>query len=179
VKVTDIQTGCACTTIPLSKKEIAPGDSVEIEIRWNTERTYGPVKRYPRIYYQNAEKPLRLALFTNVLNVPDSNLSTSVWPFRFELGKHAAFSVDSLEFRIKNTTDREIEVGLASHGLERCELMLPASLPPNKDSFGYIKIKPEFLNEEFEDSITLRFSHDVKHVITIPVRRKIYESGQG
>ncbi|MGH8015761.1 MAG: DUF1573 domain-containing protein, partial [Candidatus Zixiibacteriota bacterium] len=88
VKIKKVETGCSCTTMPLARNEIAPGDSLEVEIRWDTGRTHGPVKRYPRIYYEGAEEPLRLGLFTNVVNIPDTNLAVSVLPYRFELGSH-------------------------------------------------------------------------------------------
>ena len=179
VKVKDIQTGCSCTTIPLAQKEIAPGDSVEITISWDTQRTYGPVKRYPRIYYHDAEKPLRLSLFTNVQNVPDTNLSVVILPFKFELGRLPAKSVDSLEFKIRNNTTKEIETSLVSHLSEKFEIVFPKLIPAKSDSYGYIKIKPGFIEEEFEDSITLRFNHEEKYYITVPIRRKIYNGSPG
>lgn len=179
VKVNDIQTGCSCTTLPLAQKEIAPGDSVEVTISWDTQRTNGPVKRYPRIYYEGADKPLRLALYTNVQNVPDTNLSIVILPFKFELGRLPAKSIDSLEFKIRNNTDREIEAFLVSHLLEKCEIVFPKLLPAKSDSYGYIKIKPEFIEQEFEDSITLRFNHEAKYYITVPIRRKVYIGSPG
>ncbi len=179
VKIKDIQTGCSCTTMPLSQKEIAPGDSVEVTISWDTQRTYGPVKRYPRIYYDGAEKPLRLSLFTNVQNVPDTNLSVIIRPFKFEMGKLPSKSVDSLEFKIRNNTDKEIGAFLVSHALEKCEIVFPGLLPARSDSYGYIKIKPEFIKQEFEESITLRFDHEDKYYITVPIRRKVYVGNPG
>ena len=179
VKIKDIQTGCSCTTIPLSQKEIAPGDSVEVTVSWDTQRTYGPVKRYPRIYYEGAEKPLRLSLFTNVQNFPDTNLTVGISPFKFELGKLPTKSVDSVEFKIRNNTDKEIESFLVSHPLEKCEIVFPKLLPAKSDSYGYIKIKPEFVEQEFEDSITLRFNHEEKYYITVPIRRKVYAGSPG
>jgi len=179
VRVEKVSTGCTCTSMPLEKDKIAPGDSVQVEIRWNTNRMRGPSKQYPRIYYKNSEKELRLALTAIFVNVPDSNLSVTAWPFRFELGRLPDRSIDSIEFRIKNNSAKDIEVYLASHEIEQCELQLPKILPAHSNSFGFIKIKPEHLGEEFEDSYTLKFSHDVKHVLTIPVRRKIYSASAG
>ena len=179
VKIKDIKTGCSCTTMPLSRNEIAPGDSLEVAIRWDTQRTYGPDKKYPFIFYEGAKEPLRIGLFTNVQNVPDSNLPVSVWPFKFELGKHPAKSLDSLEFRIKNTTDKDIAASIVSHALEQCEINLPKVLPAKSAAFGFIKIKPEFVGQEFQDSITIRFSHDDKFFITVPIRRKLYVDTQG
>ncbi len=179
VKVKDIQTGCSCTTIPLSQKEIAPGDSVEVTISWDTQRTYGPVKRYPRIYYEGVEKPRRLSLFTNVQSVPDTNLSVVIRPFKFELGRLPAKSVDSLEFKIRNNTDKEIEASLVSHVPEKCEIVFPKLLPAKSDSYGHVKIKSEYIEQEFEDSITLRFNHEEKYYITVPIRRKLYVGSPG
>lgn len=174
VKIKDIQTGCSCTTIPLTQKEIPPGDSIEITISWDTQRTLGPVKRFPRFYYEGAEKPMRLTLSTNVQNVPDTNLSVNILPFKFELGRLPAKSVDSLNFKIRNNTDKEVGAVIISHLNEKCEIIYPKLLPARSDSYGYIKIKPEFVGEEFEDSITLKFNHEEQYFITVPIRRKVY-----
>ncbi len=179
VKIKDIKTGCSCTTMPLSRKEIAPGDSLEVTMSWDTQGTRGQIKRYPSIFYEGVEKPLRIGLFTHVLNVPDSNHSVAILPFRFELGKHQSKSVDSLEFRIKNTTDKDIAVSIISHLLEQCDINLPNIIPAKGEAFGYIKIKPEFADQKFENSITIGFSHDEKFFITVPIRRKLYMDSSG
>jgi len=179
LKIKDIETGCLCTTMPLSKKDIAPGDSEEISILWDTERTYGPVNRYPRIYSNAGDKPLRLTLFTNVQNVPDSNMTVSVWPYRFELGRHPLKSIDSIQFRIKNTSDKDIEPKIVSHLLEQCEIVLPQTVPAKGDGFGYIKLRPGFIDKEFQNSVTFGFSFDEKYHITVPIRRKLYIDKSG
>lgn len=179
VKIRDIETTCSCTTMPLSRKEIAPGDSLEVTISWDTQRTFGPVHRYPRIYYEGVEEPLRIGLSADVQYVPDSLLPVSIWPFRFELGRHPLKSVDSLEFRIKNTTDKDIEISVVSHELEQCEISLPKFLPAKSVAFGYIKVKPEFVGQEFENSITVSSSHDKKYFMTVPIRRKVYLDSSG
>ncbi len=179
VKIRKLETTCSCTTMPLARNEIAPGDSLEVTISWDTQRTFGPVNRYPRIYYEGAEEPLRIGLSTDVQYAPDSMLPLSIWPFKFELGRHPVKSVDSLEFRIKNTTAKDIEVSIVSHVLEQCEIYLPKVIPAYSAAFGFIKIKLEFIDQEFENSITVRSSHDKKYFITVPIRRKVYMDSSG
>lgn len=179
VKIKNVEMACSCTTMPISQKVIAPGDSLEVEIRWDTQRSHGQVKRFSHIYYEGVGKPLSLGLFTDVETAPDSNLSVTVWPFRFELGKLAAKSVDSIDFRIKNTTDKDISAAIVSHSLEECEINVPDILPAKGEAHGFVKIKPEYADKEFENSITLKFSHDEKYRITVPIRRKIYGQNPG
>jgi len=177
VNISEIKTGCECTTIPLETKRIAPGDSIEVFIRWETERTFGQVKRYPRFYYDNAPHELRFGLKANVLNMHDSiGMAISVWPYRFEFGRHASISVDSMAFKLKNVLDGRIRPSLAGHVPEQCVFVLPEVIPAKGEAWGYIKIKNEYLDQEFDNSITLKFNHNDKYFITVPIRRKVYKS---
>lgn len=173
-KITNVSTGCSCTTMPLSRKEIAPGDSLEVDIIWDIKGTMGIIRRYPRVFYEGAKDPVLVTMQGYAQHVPDSNAFLSIWPFKFELGKLGEKSVDSIAFRIKNTSIQTIHATLASHELRECELMLPESIAPSSDAYGYIKVRAEYLDKEFENSITIKFSLDDKTFITVPVRRKIY-----
>lgn len=178
-KITNISTGCSCTTMPLSRKEIAPGDSLEVDILWDIKGTMGIIRRYPRVFYEGAKDPVLVTMQGYAQNVPDSNLFVSIWPYKFEFGKHASKSVDSIAFRIKNTTVQTLHASLISHVLRECELVIPESISPKSEAVGYIKVRPEYLDKEFESSITVKFSLDDKTFISVPVRRKIYAANPG
>lgn len=177
VEITKIETGCECTTIPLETNIIAPGDSVEISINWSTVGTYGSVKRHPRFYYKGSTDPARLELKASVVLMHDSTtMPVSIWPFKFEMANFSLMRVDSLEFKMINTTDKKAIPSLVTKLPAQCILEIPSEIPPFGQAWGFVKLKPEFLDKEFQSSFTLGFSNEPKFFITVPIRRKNYSS---
>ena len=176
VKISEIKTGCSCAIRSLESDLIAPGDSTQLTISWNTERATGPIKRYPLIYSNGSAKPLRISLKANVLLSLDSAFAGSIWPFKFEMSRIREMSIDSLEFRIINTTDQDFYPVMVSEQPAECIIYLPQTVPARGSAYGYAKILPEFVDKEFKSSFTFDFKHGSGNYLTIPIRRKFYGS---
>ena len=58
VNITRVVPGCGCTQIPLKRKVLAPGDSVEVEMLFETGKIHpGLFEKAPVIYTDNRETP--------------------------------------------------------------------------------------------------------------------------
>lgn len=58
IKITRVNAGCACTQIPLTKREIAPGDSLGVDLILDTSKIHkGLFQKAPMIYTDNVESP--------------------------------------------------------------------------------------------------------------------------
>jgi len=176
VKISDIKTGCSCAVSLLESDKIAPGDSAQLTISWNTEHATGPIKRFPRIYSNGSAKPLSISLKANVLLSLDSAFAGSIWPFKFEMSRIRDMSIDSLEFRIINATDQVFYPEIVSELPVECIIFLPETVPAKGSAYGYAKLLPEFADKEFKSSFTVDFKFGKGNYLTIPIRRKFYGS---
>lgn len=172
--INEIKTGCACAVMPLERDWIAPGDSMKVGIYWNVKRNLGRIDRYPRVFTNAGPDPVRLHLKGNVTHYPDSTRPVSPKPFRFLLARSSLKDIDSLSFTLTNHSSQDLAVGLASVPPEEVEIILPDSVRALGSSTGYVKLKPQFADSEFQTSITLLMSDQGHTHITIPIRRKFY-----
>jgi hypothetical protein len=172
--INDIKTGCACAVMPLERDWLAPGDSMKVGIYWNVKRSLGKIERNPRVFTNAGPDPVRLHLKGNVTHYPDSTRPISPKPFRFLLARSPLKDIDSLSFTLTNHSSQNLAVSLASVLPEEVELILPDSVRALASSTGYVKLKPEFADSEFQTSITLLMSDQGHTHITIPIRRKFY-----
>lgn len=172
--INEIKTGCACAVMPLEKNWIAPGDSMKVSIYWDIKRILGEIDRVPRVFTNASPDPLPLHLTGRALPWPDSARPVSVKPYKFELAKSSRKDIDSMSFTLTNHSNQALSVKLISPPVEECELILPDSVGALSTSTGHVKVKPEFADSEFKESITLLISDRDNSHITIPIRRKFY-----
>jgi hypothetical protein len=77
---------------------------------------------------------------------------------------------------ITNYSDRFLKLEEVSNPLEQCEIVIPESVRPHSEVQGYIKVRPDYLDSEFIESVTILMSDspDYERRITVPIRRKIF-----
>jgi hypothetical protein len=181
LRVTDIVTGCDCTTMPLSQKWIAPGDSLHVALFWQTELKNGNAGRYPYIYTNAGQDPARITLTALVLPSLDSIRPVSIKPYKMELSKLPTMSVDSIGFVLTNQLATNVALKIITPPVEECDVYIPDSIPAGSQSRGYVKIKPEYRDLQFERSFTMMVTAAKEPTvrITIPIHRKVFgEPGQ-
>jgi hypothetical protein len=174
LRIKDIKTGCSCAILPLEKNWIAPGDSMSVSFYWEIKRGIARVGRTARIFTNAGPDPIRLHLEAMMLPFPDSARPVTVKPYRCELAKTSRTVIDSVSFTLANYSDRDLAVTMISPPVDECEVVVPDSLKALSNSTGYVKVKPEYADTEFEASITLKFSDQKSTRLTIPIRRKFY-----
>jgi hypothetical protein len=147
---------------------------MRVSIHWNIKRSLGKIERSPRVFTNAGPDPVRLHLKGTVIHYPDSAHPVSPKPFRFLLANSPSKDIDSLNFTLTNHSSQNLAVSLASAAPEEVELILPDSVQALASSTGYVKLRPEFADSEFQTSITLLLSDRDHTHITIPIGRKFY-----
>ncbi|HVP06541.1 MAG TPA: DUF1573 domain-containing protein [Candidatus Acidoferrum sp.] len=172
-----IVTGCDCATMPLTQQYIAPGDSMNVGLFWQTERKIGNTGRYPYIYTDASKDAARIFLTAQVLPSLDSARPVSFKPYKMELTKLPTMQVDSVAFLVTNHSTFPAVLKVITPPVEQCEVSIPDSLPSGSQGMGYVKVKPAYKDKEFENSFTVLVSSSAKdptYRFTIPIRRKTY-----
>lgn len=176
LRITDIVTGCDCTTMPLPQKWIAPGDSMKVDVFWKTELKNGNTGRYPYVFTNAGKDPARMSMTALVLPGMDSIRPVNIKPYKIELSKLPTMSIDSMAFVMTNVLTSPATLKIITPPLAECDIYIPDSIPAGAQAIGYARIKAEFRDLQFERSFTMLVTApkeaDVRY--TIPVRRKVY-----
>ncbi len=163
----------------IDSRFVAPGDSTRAYFYWDVGGAIGALDKYVTIHTNSMrERPYRVFLSDiNVLR-PDSLRPITIQPYRFEFSKLSAMSVDSIDFVITNHSERSLKLEEVSTPLEKCEIVIPESVRPHSEVQGYIKVRPDYLDSEFVESVTIQMSDgpDYEKRVTVPIRRKIFSA---
>jgi hypothetical protein len=178
LRIIEVTTKTDDSRIVIERKSLVPGDSMLVAYYWETGSKSGPISEYASIHTNSmAPRPERVILRATNMSRPDFIQPVTVTPFRFELARISDVSIDSIEFALNNTSERDLELQTVSFPVEECELVLPDSVRAYSQEFGYIKVYPEYLDTEFVRSVTLELTTGEKYTkrLTIPIRRKIFD----
>jgi hypothetical protein len=176
VRITKIETGCDCTTIPLPRNWIAPGDSFLVGVFWDSQRQIGNAGKYPRIFWEGHDGPTRIYLTGNVFQSLDSLKPVGVSPYKAEFSRVSGKSIDSVGIKISNSLSYPVSLKPVSWITDEYQFHFPDSIPANGSITGYIKVSPAYIDKEFKGSITFEYlvnKQEPQH-FTIPIRRRIY-----
>ncbi len=163
--------------MPLEQNWIAPGDSLRIPIYWTTGNKGRANERRWKIHTNSyVDDPLDMYLKGITVIKPDSLRPVLVKPYKGEFSRLAGMSIDSIGFTLTNYSTRELDLTVTSEPMYECEVVMPDSLHAGEERQGYIKIRSEYLDKEFLNSITIHLTDYMNYDrrITIPIRRKIY-----
>ncbi|MFH1687887.1 MAG: DUF1573 domain-containing protein [bacterium] len=174
LRIEKVVTGCTCTIMPLEKDWLAPGDSMPAVVWWDIERRVGKIGRYPKIHYDSDLSPTRMSLTGTAMQHPDSARPIRVSPYKFELSRTQTIDLDSLEFRVDNTSSEDMILQILSYPVEECDYYVPDTIPAGQSARGFIRVKPEYSESEFKSSITIQAVGDDDSRLSIPIRRRFF-----
>ncbi len=166
VNIERIQTGCGCTKAPLSSNTIAPGDSVALEIIFETRRYTREIVKTPTIF-SNAQGQNKVRISTTVYRQPDSTYPIVARPYKLDISQFGDKVRDRMSFDLRNVSDVEQPITILSVPSEVAEFSVPKSIPSRGTVSAEFVLTEEAVGQEFEKSITLqigdtRFSFPLK-----------------
>lgn len=172
VKITRVVPGCGCTQIPLKKKELAPGESLEVEIILETGKIrQGLFQKAPVFYTDNRETPrITITLMGFNLKPDDNQPPIKVSPVVVHLQKSQPNAVGSIE--IVNNTGRNIIPKMAAGAQpDFLQIEMPyRQISPGQKETISVKLVTDSLREDTTDeSITIVFNDQKQSRFTIPI----------
>ncbi|MBK7090467.1 MAG: DUF1573 domain-containing protein [bacterium] len=172
VKITKVVPGCGCTQIPLKKKELTPGESLEVEILLETDKIrQGIFQKAPVFYTDSRETPkLTITLTGFNLKATEPQPPIKVKPNVISLKKSDANASGTIE--IVNNTGRGIVPKLVEGGYSP---YLKIEMPYHQINSGKMEtmnvklIAGSVSEDRMDESITFVFNDQKQTRFTIPV----------
>lgn len=175
--INDINTTCDCLELSFDRWTIAPGDSLEVEIIYDSELNVGIKDRYPYIYTNARKEPYRIVIKT--VTVADMyNLNPiMVKPFRVLASDPKDNYKLRFNFEITNRGTTTVQLTPLYDHSDLFATRLPAEIPAGATVTGEVVLTPKGLQQEFAKSFTFEYLDNSGQKVsqTVPVLRKIYK----
>jgi len=179
LKIEKISPGCGCTKAPLESDVIAPGDSARLEIIYDTEQYRGKQKKFPNII-SNADKSARKFEFTaDVITDPEETKPVVIKPYKFDISQFGKAVRRTLKFQIANISNEDLNITIVDYPQNMFSISMPNTVPAGGTIDGSIVLTDEYVDREFNCSITIELSDQLKTRFTIPVERLVRIPGVG
>jgi hypothetical protein len=161
----------------LKNKEIAVGDSTELEIIFMTGKRRGASSKSPTIQTNEGPPQRRVTIRSTVVQQPDSTYPITIKPYKLYVSRAGEIEVDEAVFDITNVSDANLGLSVVGQPPGYFEVELPENIIPGESAECKLKVNPEFLEGAFEKSITIELTDNAKSRFTIPVVRRLIGAG--
>ena len=156
----------------MTKKELAVGDSTQLEIIFSTGKTVGKATKRPTITTNEGPPSRNVTISCDVVRAPDSTYPIVIKPYRLFVSKADTIEIDEAKFTIQNVSDQDLGIDVASEPYGYFQLTLPKTIKAGQTAECKLKVNREYLAEPFEKSVTLELTDAGKTRFTIPVVRR-------
>jgi hypothetical protein len=170
LRIGKVTPGCGCTTAPLSKNSVAPGDSARLDIVFDTKNMIGKMVKDVEILSNDPEKPKTKVSFLAVVNREHPLVRAKSSTLRF-----APTSMNKGQLKKKleivNNYDSEISVKLVDYPSIYFKVA-PQALRIGARSTGVIEVEQTSIVKDERDilsSLTLEFAGSDTDRVTVPL----------
>ena len=168
--ISKVRPSCGCTAALLSSPEIAPGDSSQIKVSFNSSGFRGKTSKYIYVESNDPDEPLSKLTITAIVEAPPQptiELMKNSWDFGLiTQGERPTYILS-----VRNTGEQELVISKIRTS-PRCtaELLSAENIPPGKmgkisisyDSTGQKGLAREYLyidsNDPSEETIVFRIT---------------------
>ncbi len=173
LRISKVTPGCGCTTAPLEKSAVAPGDSAKLQITFDSKSMMGMTSKRIAIS-TNAEHPdTNLSFLADVVRRPDSTWPMTVLPYKVDLTQMGEKVRDRITMTLRNVSPDPISLKFISVPEDLFSVTLPAQIAGNESVKVELVLTPEAVKKDFVSSMTLEVSGKEEYRYTVPVKRKI------
>jgi hypothetical protein len=180
VRITEIDTFCDCIRLPMERKYIPPGDSMVVELAFNSGGNAGKLQWQPHIYNDSKKRMVRFNLYAFPVVDIENQKRIFVGPHTVNASQFGDKVIKEFPIQIINSCDEHVPLYLCYTDEEYFTLDFPLYVPPQDTAFGRVILNDKGIKSEFEKSITFEFINEdyEKEFYSIPVRRRIFKSAQ-
>jgi hypothetical protein len=102
---------------------------------------------------------------------PDSTYPVVFRPHVLDFYGDGEVAREKISFRIENISDETVAMKFVDYPGELIRVRLPRVIKAGETGKGYVYLKPQAVDKEFEKSFTIELTDEDTTRFTIPVRR--------
>jgi len=155
LKITDVHASCGCTAAKPDKNELAPGESINIKVDFNSTGKIGKQEKYVYVKTNDPNnKELKFKFTGNVIEVPEvKDIPSSLAPqlhfseTQHDFGIVKGDQVVDYTFKFKNTGKGVLKINNVSTSCG-CTVALISSKKLEPDQEGTLRVELDTKNRE-------------------------------
>ena len=164
-----VRPGCACTMVPLTKDRLAPGETAELELIFDSEKIRkGKISKSVQITSNDPTKPFQDMQFT--ARVRETNSLVKLTPEEVYFDTIGQKSEAQRKLTVENISKEKLSVDLIDGPREFVKVELEKrSLKPGEKAEIILELKKDAPPGSFRTSFTLDFQNSKMVRVTVPV----------
>jgi len=172
LKITVLWAGCGCAEIPLPDSTVMPGDSMQMRVRFATGRYQGVVHKRPTVRTNASLEVIKLSILAEVLVEADEGWPVVLRPDVLDVSQFGEKTRRMGKFHVENRSDEDLRVVVVDSALKSFDVKIPDEVKAGETIEGRIRVDGEMLEQDFEESVTLRIEGAEPYYYTLPVVRR-------
>ncbi len=172
VLISQVRATCGCTSAPLEKDSLSPGDSTFLKVTFNSSGYNGrKARKSVKITSNDMTRPqMSVAFSANI----DTTQYTSIRPepVALDVGRGDE-KLEEVKFILKNISEEDVDVSVVTYDFDVIEDIdiKKDNIKAGKDTEVTIKLRDDLEpNSRVLSSLTIEASDKDKSRITIPIR---------
>jgi len=166
--------GCGCTQMPLEDSTIAPGDSLPLQIIFNTGRFVGPVHKTPEVATNASAEKVKLNIHARVLTKDDPPQPLDIRPEMLDVSQFGEKTRRRARFHVENRTEHDMKLVVTDSTRKSFEIKLPGKVAAGETVEGLITVNEDSVESDFDESVTFRAFGPDESSYTLPIKRRYY-----
>ncbi|MBD3234232.1 MAG: DUF1573 domain-containing protein [candidate division Zixibacteria bacterium] len=179
LRILKVKPTCGCTSAPLKKKVLAPGEQTELDVGFKTLRFKGAVEKHIKITSSDPENGDVKLAFTAIVDEPHPVLR--IYPDKFDFVQIKEGESAEQHVNITNITVQPAKLyyvdtpsrDYLEYELEKNELQ------PGETAKLNVKIKENAPNGVLRESITFALESEDSARISVPIKAEIIDKTYG
>jgi len=178
VKIDSITTYCECINIPIPEEEIAPGDSIIVELKLKTSYFAGNKEWRPYIQFNGLVKGVRIRVIAFIISEVRNQKRIYVFPHTVNASQFGDKVITKFPIKIFNKSEENVPLQMRYYEDDYFMVDFPLYVPPQDSAVGWITLNEDGIKSEFEKTIIFEYLNidNEERLYSIPVRRKIFRS---
>ncbi|HSG98987.1 MAG TPA: DUF1573 domain-containing protein [candidate division Zixibacteria bacterium] len=169
IEIDTVITACGCTSIPLEKRIVPPGDSVGLEMWFSSKSFRGQVAKRPSFRIKGDSAEYSFKFYTTVVHDPKELFPIAVFPPVFNFSQSTPEERFENKFGLQNRADEDITIRIADHNPAILDITAPDTLRAGEIWEGWVSLKPDSRGASFVTSVTFEVNNSAMHRLTVPI----------
>ncbi len=155
LKITDVKASCGCTKAPLTKSELAPGDSTQLEVIFNSRKFSNRVSKTVRVSNNIDVKSRMVTISAIIEDATQHILPLAINPRRIEVTKEADNNNQTYSVTLTNLIDQKLRLRLIDRPQQYIKAEVPQSIAAGQSTIVQVTVDREAFTASFFKSLTI------------------------
>ncbi len=169
--INKIVPGCGCTKAPLSDSVLAPGEETILELFFSTKSFRGIVNKSTYLETNISDEKYYIKFEAELLPEPDTVKPIHLSPSRLDVSQFKPKVRKKAKFWIHNTDSVDYRIKVIDYADKVFDIKMPELIPAHDSAWGGVIVKDDYIETEFEHSITFEVDDGSGLRYSLPVKR--------